>query len=157
MAEAMKYKIKNESLEKLVYSIFDKQDVQRVIADQIDDATGTVKISSFVESIYSTRLSSECKPLKNDSGNISIYLRKDGIEQIPEYNPNGWNKYPEVKPPKNGQYLAQVTKKNGEFSFWFFFWDKDFPWKEECVFRELPEPYLGEDLKEEVKDEEIGR
>lgn len=139
----MKYRIKNQKLAELVYSVFDEEDVQRTIAKQIDAGWGCIDF--FSTGKLKTKLKPDSESIEGWYGRISISISVEGVEQIPEYNPNGWNKYPEVKPPKNGQYLAQVTKKNGEFSFWFIFWDKDFPWKEECVFRELPEPYKPEE------------
>ncbi len=143
MGEAMKYRIKNKKLAELVYSVFDEETVQQTIAERIDD--GSCRISFGSGDICHAKVKHEHEYLEKTYSAVFLAIDKKEIEQIPEYNPNGWNKYPEVKPPKNGQYLAQVTKKNGEFSFWFIFWDKDLPWKEECVFRELPEPYKQEE------------
>ena len=143
MGEAMKYRIKNKKLAELVYSVFDEETVQQTIAERIYD--GSCRISFGSGDICHAKVKHEHEYLEKTYSAVFLAIDKKEIEQIPEYNPNGWNKYPEVKPPKNGQYLAQVTKKNGEFSFWFIFWDKDLPWKEECVFRELPEPYKPEE------------
>ena len=38
---------------------------------------------------------------KNNNIELSVYIRPEAIEEIPDYNPKGWNNYPEVTPPEN--------------------------------------------------------
>lgn len=153
MDEAMKYRIKNEKLAELVYAVFDEETVQQTIAERIDD--GSYRIPFGSGEICHAKVKHEHEYLENSHSVVFLAIDKKEIEEIREYNPNGWNKYPEVKPPKNGNYLAQLTKENGEFSFWLFLWDKGHPWEGEFVFRELPEPYLEDDLEEGPIDEDI--
>lgn len=139
----MKYRIKNETLEKLVYSIFDEQDVQRKIAEQINGGGHIISLGSDEE--YDTKLRPEREDIKNSQGWVSIGIHKNGIERIREYNPNGWNKYPEVEPPREGWYLVSWIT-DGKPAFYIFFWDKGSPWKGGgYAFRELPEPYKPEE------------
>ena len=37
---------------------------------------------------------------KNNNIELSVYIRPEAIEEIPDYNPKGWNNYPEVTPPE---------------------------------------------------------
>lgn len=32
---------------------------------------------------------------------IQVYFVQEDLEEVPEYNPHGWNEYPKVIPPKN--------------------------------------------------------
>lgn len=142
----MKYRIKNEKLAELVYAVFDEEDVQRMIECQIYDGLNNIAFSSSERSDYYTKLRPECEYLKNiGCGYVSIFIEKKEIEQIPEYNPNGWNKYPEVEPPREGWYLVSWVT-DGKPAFYIFFWDKGSPWKGGgYAFRELPEPYKPEE------------
>ncbi len=158
MVEAMKYRIKDKQLEKLIYSIFDEADVQSQIEEQIDEDWYNVKLSSSdfdKTELCATKMNPDYEDLNEDHGSISIFIRKEVIERIPEYKPDKWNLYPDIKPPKEGRYLIQWGNGNDEPFFSIRTWEEENPWRGNFVFRELPEPYLGEDLKEEVKAEEI--
>lgn len=144
MDENMKYRIKNQKLAELVYSVFDKEDVQRQIEYQINGPYDEFIFTSDKEANIVIKLRTEYDDLENAKVNVQINIDKDEIEKIREYDPKGWNPFPQVEPPKNGEYLVQRTKENGEFDFWIFTWDKGNPWKGEYVFRELPEPYKPE-------------
>lgn len=145
----MKYRIKNETLAKLVYSIFDEEDVQRQIEEQIDDDWHNVKLSStdFDKTEFcETKMKPDYEDLNEDHGSVSIFIRKDVIEKIPEYKPNEWNFYPQVKPPKEGRrYLIQFGNGNDEPFFSIRTWEEENPWHGNFVFRELPEPYKPEE------------
>lgn len=154
MDEAMKYRIKNKKLAEFVYSVFDEEDVQRTIAEQIDDDSANVLFCSNKDTSCYTKLSHEREYLKNNSGKVSIFVKKDTIEKIGKYEPLNWNHYPETKPPKNGKYLIQLKDDNETF-FAIGNWEEENPWRGEFVFREFPEPYLEEEIKEEAKEEEV--
>lgn len=154
MDKAMKYRIKNEQLAKLVYSVFDKADVQRQIIEQIDNKWDTVKLTSTdydKTEFFKTKMKPEYEGLDDLYGSVSIYIEKDVIEKTPEYKPDKWNLYPEIKPPKEGRYLIQWKSGNVPY-FSIGVWDEKNPWRGNFVFRALPDPYEGEDLKEEFRD-----
>lgn len=90
--------------------------------------------------------------LSDDNDDIMLRLDKERFKKIPEYDPEGWNPFPDVKPPKVGQYLVTRLMKtdSGEFhrfmqiatyEYGMFYMKNDV-----IAFRELPEPY---DAKEE--------
>lgn len=101
----MKYRIKNKKLEALVYSLFDEEIVQKEISNHIEDS------SDFV---YFRNTNCELKDLKENrkflffpKSILKIGVPKSAIEKVREYDPDDWNPYPEVKPPRYGQYLVQ--------------------------------------------------
>lgn len=150
MGEDMKYKIKNESLEKLVYSIFDKQDVQRMIAEQIEKGCYWIIFSS--SDAFTTKLKREHKYLENKRASVSFSIKEKDIEKIPEYDPKGWNPFPVVRPPEAKRYLVQIDdpKKHGPITL-VKNWTFSQTWKKLGVvaFRELPSPYKTPEPKKD--------
>ena len=51
----------------------------------------------------------EC--LGDDISEICLCFKTDELEDIPEYNPHGWNEYPEVTPPYD--VMMRIKMKNG--------------------------------------------
>lgn len=45
-------------------------------------------------------------------GEVGIKLKKESFENVPEYNPDGWNPFPALRPPRPGNYLVYL---NGRF------------------------------------------
>lgn len=143
----MKYRIKNKKLEELVYSLFDEEIVQKEISNHIEDS------SDFV---YFRNTKCELKDLKENrkflffpKSILKIGVPKSAIEKVREYDPDDWNPYPEVKPPRYGQYLVQWKKGpegcGEEFPLGVYFWDKYETWTGIEAFRELPELYQPEE------------
>lgn len=143
----MKYRIKNQKLAELVYSVFDEEDVQRTIAKQIDAGWGCIDF--FSTGKLKTKLKPDSESIEGWYGRISISISVEGVEQIPEYNPNGWNKYPEIEPPREGYYLVQWKKgKEGcgkNFPLDVSYWGENRDWTGIEAFRELPELYKPEE------------
>lgn len=147
----MKYRIKNETLAKLVYSIFDEEDVQRQIEEQIDEDWYNVKLSSSdfdKAELCETKMNPDYEDLNEDHGSISIFIRKEVIEQVREFDPAGWNHYPEITPPEQKRYLV-FTEYEGPNRMKILYWVDLKGWEDEHViaFRELPEPYKPETQK----------
>ncbi len=147
----MKFRIKDEQLEKLVYSIFDEEDVQRQIAKQIDeedfDPIIICSSTDFNEpDDLATKVKSEYEDLENKRCEVSIFINVDEIEKIREFDPNGWNPYPEITPPEQKRYLV-FTEYEGPHRMNILYWVDLIGWKDEHViaFRELPEPYEPEE------------
>lgn len=87
--------------------------------------------------------------LSDDNDNIMLRLEKERFVNVPEYKPDDWNPYPEVKPPRRGYYLVTRlrTCDNGDTYKWvdlclFGLNNSDiFANSNILAFRELPEPY----------------
>lgn len=114
----MKYRIKDDSLEKLVYSIFEEEDVQRQIAKQMEEGEfDPIIICSFDEFDDSDDLTTEVKPeyepLEKKRCSVAIFINVDEIEKIREFDPNGWNPFPQVLPPERKRYLIQFEDDSG--------------------------------------------
>lgn len=82
-------------------------------------------------------------------GEVDIRLKKESFVNVPEYDPNDWNPYPEVKPPRRGYYLVTRlrTRDNGDtykgVDLCLFGLNNSdiFANSNILAFRELPEPY----------------
>ena len=81
--------------------------------------------------------------------NIMLRLEKERFVNVPEYKPDDWNPYPEVKPPRRGYYLVTRlrTRDNGDtykgVDLCLFGLNNSdiFANSNILAFRELPEPY----------------
>jgi len=65
------------------------------------------------------------------------------IEPTPEYNPDIWNKFPEIYPPKEGYYLIYYYVDRYSNPYGIAYWDGD-EWKDWSdyaiyAFRAIPE------------------
>lgn len=69
---------------------------------------------------------------KNNNIELSVYIRPEAIEEIPDYNPKTWNKFPQVWPPENVRMRVEFKYKNKpeetyHACFYFFsgkwYWD----------------------------------
>lgn len=87
--------------------------------------------------------------LSDDNDNIRLRLEKERFVNVPEYKPDDWNPYPEVKPPRRGYYLVTRlrTRDNGDtykgVDLCLFGLNNSdiFAQSNVLAFRELPEPY----------------
>lgn len=90
--------------------------------------------------------------LSDDNDEILLRLDKERFVNVPEYKPDDWNPFPDVKPPKVGQYLVTRLMKTDSgdtrrfvqiaaYEYGHFYMKNDV-----IAFRELLEPY---DAKEE--------
>ena len=87
--------------------------------------------------------------LSDDNDEILLRLDKERFVNVPEYKPDDWNPYPEVKPPMRGYYLVTRlrTRDNGDtykgVDLCLFGLNNSdiFANSNILAFRELPEPY----------------
>lgn len=79
-----KYRIKNKALEQALNVIYGEEDVEDQVNRQMTNTTSYI-----------------CFELDHSSTTIS----KTEIAEVKEYNPNGWNPFPDVLPPEGGSYL----------------------------------------------------
>ncbi|WP_370826813.1 hypothetical protein [Parasutterella excrementihominis] len=45
-------------------------------------------------------------------GDVDIRLKKESFENVPEYDPDGWNPFPALRPPRAGNYLVYLTENH---------------------------------------------
>lgn len=92
---------------------------------------------------------SKCIFFFEDSG-VSIRIDKSFFEEFPEYNPDGWNPFPEVNPPECGEYLVTFKDEDADYVQQNYF-DMLGRWEtahsDVIAFRALPAPYQPEARK----------
>lgn len=90
------WKIKDEELRKAVSCFFTDEKIDEFYRQQSKDGSGYVRFHKWF----------------SGSEDVTFELRLDRFELA--YDPNGWNPYPSVTPPSEGDWLVQ--HKDGEFS-----------------------------------------
>jgi hypothetical protein len=90
------WKIKDEELRKAVSCFFTDEKIDEFYRQQSKDGSGYVRFHKWF----------------SGSEDVTFELRLDRFELA--YNPNGWNPYPSVTPPSEGDWFVQ--HKDGEFS-----------------------------------------
>ena len=92
---------------------------------------------------------SKCIFFFEDSG-VSIRIDKSFFEEFPEYNPDGWNPFPEVNPPECGEYLVTFKDEDEDYVQQNYF-DMQGRWgtahSDVIAFRALLAPYQPEENK----------
>ena len=105
---------------------------------RLKDQSLQERLDSFSNGKFSKELEecaddihSECIVIeldKYDDVELSVFVRPPALEKIPEYNPNEWNKFPEVTPPEgvwmrvdfeDGKGSKARYSKSGDEYFWF--------------------------------------
>ena len=105
-----KYRIKNEAVEKAVRGLFVTQEAFEK------------QLNAWSEYHFKYYSNYSCiKIVANSAESITgyaceLYVATSDIEEVVEYDPNGWNEM-SVKPPANGQYLV-YCKSDKSFSIW---------------------------------------
>ena len=84
----MKYRLKDRGLQKKLDELSDGD-----FSSRLADVSGEIP-NLFRQSI-STRI------YFGDKYQFSLHATQDMLEEVPEYDPHAWNKYPEVEPPKD--------------------------------------------------------
>lgn len=87
----MKLRLKNKDLQVQLDAISNGDFTKKL--NSFGKIQGSIRIF-FGEKIYEKFTYGVCA-----EGKLSIILTKDEIEEIVEYDPRKWNKYPEVTPP----------------------------------------------------------
>ena len=81
---------------------------------------------------------------------INFRIDKSYFEEFPEYNPDGWNPFPEVNPPECGEYLVTFKDEDEDYVQQNYF-DMLGRWgtahSDVIAFRALPAPYQPEENK----------
>lgn len=158
MDKAMKYRIKNKKLAELVYSVFEEEDVQRMIAKQIEEADfDPIILCSYDDFDKFGNLATKVKPeyegLDNKRCSVSIFINEEEIEKIREYVSDDWNPYPQLKPPVRGKYLIQIPDSSRKIGFFvdLLGWDgsesveKTWDLMKVVAFMKVPDFYYPKD------------
>ena len=138
-----RYRFKNSQLEKAVFALFDEKSIKAAIDRQMDNVSNIISLANCWPKENKTKIHEE---LQENIGIIGrIDFAKSEIGVIREYDPKGWNPYPEITPPESKQYLVQIRKK-GISTYLIVERDSIFSWEKLSViaFRELPEMYEPE-------------
>ena len=105
---------------------------------RLKDQSLQARLDSFSNGKFSKELEecaydihSECIVIELDKyGDVelSVFVRPPALEKIPEYNPNDWNKYPDITPPEcvwmrvefeDGRGSKARYLRIGDGYFWF--------------------------------------
>lgn len=98
------YRIKNEDIEKQILSIFEQKSVAECVAKQMAENPQFVYVGDGLQIKADLREDKQhLKPLE-----IVFRLPATELEEVPPYKPRGWNPYPQVVPPRCGDYLVQL-------------------------------------------------
>lgn len=84
----MRYRLKDRELQRKLDEISDGSFSSRL-------ADVSVEIQNLFRQSISTRI------YFGDKYQFSLHATQDMLEEVPEYDPHAWNKYPEVEPPKD--------------------------------------------------------
>ena len=124
------WKIKDPTLKEKIMQLLSDESIAKRCNRQMDDRSSYILLS-------------------DDNDEILLRLDKERFVNVPEYKPDDWNPYPEVKPPRRGYYLVTRlrTRDNGDtykgVDLCLFGLNNSdiFANSNILAFRELPEPY----------------
>lgn len=128
------WQIKNEELKKTVGAFFTDEEIDEQVCRVWKTDSTYVRLQKYVQPSYQT---------------VIFEIPLEEFKLI--YNPNGWNPYPQVKPPAEGKWLVQDTRGNIEIREFHSdygpegcndWWTKTHSYEAEVVaFMVLPKPY----------------
>lgn len=125
------WKIKDPTLKEKIMQLLSDESIAKRCQDQMTDGSNYILAS-------------------DDDQKFSIGIVKDLFENVPEYNPDGWNPFPEVNPPECGEYLVTFKDEDADYVQQNYF-DMLGRWgtahSDVIAFRALPAPYQPEETK----------
>lgn len=125
------WKIKDPTLKEKIMQLLSDESIAKRCQDQMTDGSNYILAS-------------------DDDQKFSISIVKDLFENVPEYNPDGWNPFPEVNPPECGEYLVTFKDEDADYVQQNYFnnlgkWETAH--SDVIAFRALPAPYQPEARK----------
>lgn len=122
-----KYRIKNEAVEKAVRGLFlCEQFFEEALQSYCKHYMGSFDDCVFLR----------VTDLQSVMGKTcELYIKKDDIELIEEYNPKAWNEYPKVIPPKEGWYRIHYEIEDVGYVRRVIYWNGK-EWETNCPFVE---------------------
>ena len=125
------WKIKDPELKRKMNQFISDDGINEVCRNEMADSS-TYIFFSFEDDAYNFRID------------------KSYFEEFPEYNPDGWNPFPEVNPPECGEYLVTFKDEDEDYVQQNYF-DMQGRWgtahSDVIAFRALPAPYQPEPNK----------
>ena len=125
------WKIKDPELKRKMNQFISDDGINEVCRNEMADSS-TYIFFSFEDDAYNFRID------------------KSYFEEFPEYNPDGWNPFPEVNPPECGEYLVTFKDEDADYVQQNYF-DMLGRWEtahsDVIAFRALPAPYQPEPNK----------
>ena len=125
------WKIKDPELKRKMNQFISDDGINEVCRNEMADSS-TYIFFSFEDDAYNFRID------------------KSYFEEFPEYNPDGWNPFPEVNPPECGEYLVTFKDEDEDYVQQNYF-DMLGRWEtahsDVIAFRALPAPYQPEPNK----------
>lgn len=125
------WKIKDPTLKEKIMQLLSDESIAKRCQDQMTDGSNYILAS-------------------DDDQKFSISIVKDLFENVPEYNPDAWNPFPEVNPPECGEYLVTFKDEDADYVQQNYF-DMLGRWEtahsDVIAFRALPAPYQPEARK----------
>lgn len=122
------WKIKDPTLKEKIMQLLSDESIAKRCQDQMTDGSNYILAS-------------------DDDQKFSISIVKDLFENVPEYNPDDWNPFPEVNPPECGEYLVTFKDEDADYVQQNYF-DNLGKWEtahsDVIAFRALPAPYQPE-------------
>ncbi|WP_418954638.1 hypothetical protein [Sutterella wadsworthensis] len=75
---------------------------------------------------YGNQKDNTCITFLLDQGiEVKLFFRNSVIEEVPEYDPKAWNKWPEVQPPKRGFYRVEIMDPDFFLYHYVMLWKND--------------------------------
>ena len=124
----MKYRIKNLEIEKAVRGLFTTQEAFEK------------QLNAWSEYHFKYYSNYSCiKIVANSAESITgyaceLYVATSDVEEVVEYDPKVWNKYPKVKPPKEGWYRVEHDYQDEDIHR-AMYWDGENWLDQEMVFK----------------------
>lgn len=121
------WKIKDPELKAKVNAFFSDEEISKRCDVQMNDGSNYI-LSSDVDEKF------------------SVSVVKELFENVPEYDPEGWNPFPKVTPKSDIVYLVTLKSPSGQTVVTKSLYLAGFGWRdifnlEVIAFREFPKPY----------------
>lgn len=110
----MTWHLKDRELEKKLIEI---------ALDFVDSLNESLKLGEYEENSWTYRVL--FGPYE-DCYKFEMHVYDDELEELPEYNPNGWNDYPKVTPPYDVMMRVETHTGQGYKLFYNHLGDGDF-------------------------------
>lgn len=107
----MKYRLKDRALQKKLDDISDG-DFSRCLNDFFKNCN--IKILPFTAICFGQIVAEDGTFFHR----FTARVLEDEIEEVPEYDPRAWNKFPEVTPPKEQDMRVEVGEGCGYMAWW---------------------------------------
>lgn len=116
----MKYRLKDQDLQRHLDAI-SHGEFSRCLQTELQDIRGSGTTDADYR-VFFGFMSGRAELVNR----FSMLLYEHEIEATPEYNPNGWNKYPDVTPPDGVPLRVQISRAHELIRFFACYKDSSF-------------------------------